>query len=259
MNIKLKSVHDMKKMRKANRIVGDILEMMHDLVRPGVSTYELNSKALDYIRKNGGKPAFLGVRVAHDIPPFPGVLCTSINEEVVHGIPSRDRKLHEGDIISIDVGVLKAGFYGDAACTYAVGEIDSEKRRLMDTTKESLKAGLKNFEYGKQLGDIGYAVQSVAEAEGYGIVKDFVGHGIGRGLWEEPQVPNYGEAGTGIELVPGMALAIEPMVNMGTGEVKIESDGWTVVTLDKKPSAHFEHSSVLTDNGLEILTMYPSW
>jgi len=254
--IKIKSKHDVKKMRKPNQIVGDILKMAKDIIKPGMSTYELNKKAYDYIIKQGGKPAFLGYRIAYDVIPFPGTLCISINEEVVHGIPSKERIIRSGDIVSIDVGVLKNGFYGDAAYTYLVGDVDEEKKRLCEITKKSLLAGIEAFKNGKTLGDIGHSVQSVAESAGFSVVKDFVGHGIGRDLHEAPQVQNYGLAGTGISLKPGMVLAIEPMVNIGTENVEVLSDGWTVVTEDRKPSAHYEHSTAKFEDEIEILTMF---
>lgn len=259
MNIKLKTKHDIKKMRKPNKIVGDILNMIGDIITPGISTYELDKKAYDYILKSGGKPAFLGYRIANDIPPFPGTLCISINEEVVHGIPSKDRIIRSGDIVSVDVGVLKGGFYGDAAYTYMVGEVSEQKKDLCRVTKESLMAGLKAFETQKTLGDVGHAIQTVAESNGYYVVKTFVGHGIGRELHEFPQVPNYGYPDSGIRLSNGMTLAIEPMVNIGTEEVEVLDDGWTVVTEDRQPSAHYEHTSALTENGLEILTMFDNF
>lgn len=256
MEIKLKSKHDIKKMKKPNQIVADILKMSKDLIKPGISTYELDKKAYNYIIKQGGKPAFLGYRIAYDIIPFPGTLCISINEEVVHGIPSKDRIIREGDIVSIDVGVLKNGFYGDAAYTYMVGDVDEEKKRLCEATRSSLLAGIEAFKTGKTLGDIGSAVQNVAESAGFSVVKDFVGHGIGRDLHEAPQVQNYGIAGTGISLKEGMVLAIEPMVNIGKENVEVLSDGWTVVTEDRKPSAHYEHTIAKIDGDVDILTMF---
>lgn len=256
MQIRIKSKHDIRKMRKPNQVVGDILKMIKDKIVPGISTYELDKMAYDYILKQGGKPAFLGYRVAYDIMPFPGTLCISINEEVVHGIPSRDRLVRSGDIVSVDVGVLKNGFYGDAAYTYLVGDVDDEKRRLCETTKASLLAGIEAFRNGNTLGDIGAAVQNVAESAGFSVVKSFVGHGIGRDLHEAPQVPNYGIAGTGFSLREGMVLAIEPMVNVGREDVEVLSDGWTVVTEDRKPSAHYEHTIAKIDGDVDILTMF---
>ena len=243
----IKSDDEVARMRKPNRIVAELLDYLGGLVRPGVTTKELDTKAEEFIRKRGGKPAFKGYH------GFPATICASINEEVVHGIPG-SRRLKEGDIIGIDLGVVMDGFYGDAAKTFAVGKIDSEAKRLMEVTEASLYKGISQAVAGNRLYDISHAVQQHVEAAGFSVVREFVGHGIGRQLHEDPQVPNYGPPHQGPELEEGMALAIEPMVNEGTWQVKVLQDGWTVVTADGKRSAHFEHTIVITGNGPEILT-----
>ncbi len=243
----IKSDDEVARMRKPNRIVAELLDYLGGLVRPGVTTKELDTKAEEFIRKRGGKPAFKGYH------GFPATICASVNEEVVHGIPG-SRRLKEGDIIGIDLGVVMDGFYGDAAKTFAVGKIDSEAKRLMEVTEASLYKGISQAVAGNRLYDISHAVQQHVEAAGFSVVREFVGHGIGRQLHEDPQVPNYGPPHQGPELEEGMALAIEPMVNEGTWQVKVLQDGWTVVTADGKRSAHFEHTIVITGNGPEILT-----
>lgn len=248
--IVLKSKAEIEKMRRSNQVVADVMKALAERVRPGVTTKELDRVAEELIRKSGGTPAFLGYR------GFPGTLCTSINEEVVHGIPSTKRVLKEGDVISIDCGVVLDGFYGDHAITFAVGKIAHRTQRLLVITEEALMKGIAQMVVGNRLGDVGAAVQAHVEAESFGVVRDYVGHGVGRNLHEEPQVPNYGQAGTGLRLKAGMVLAIEPMVNEGTADVKLLSDDWTVVTADGKPSAHFEHSVAITENGPDILSLH---
>ncbi len=243
----IKSDDEVARMRKPNRIVAELLDYLGGLVRPGVTTKELDTKAEEFIRKRGGKPAFKGYH------GFPATICASINEEVVHGIPG-SRRLKEGDIIGIDLGVVMDGFYGDAAKTFAVGKIDSEAKRLMEVTEASLYKGISQAVAGNRLYDISHAVQQHVEAAGFSVVREFVGHGIGRQLHEDPQVPNYGPPHQGPELEEGMALAIEPMVNEGTWQVKVLQDGWSVVTAGGKRSAHFEHTIVITGHGPEILT-----
>ncbi len=243
----IKSEDEIARMRKPNRVVAELLDYLEGLVRPGTTTKELDTKAEEFIRKRGGLPAFKGYH------GFPATICASINEEVVHGIPG-NRRLKEGDIIGIDLGVVMDGFYGDAAKTYAVGKIDPGAKRLMEVTEASLYKGIAQAVAGNRLYDISHAVQTHVEAAGFSVVRDFVGHGIGRQLHEDPQVPNYGPAHQGPRLERGMALAIEPMVNEGTWRVKVQKDGWTVVTADGKRSAHFEHTIVITDDGPEILT-----
>ena len=234
-------------MRKPNRVVAELLDYMRKLVRPGVTTKELDTKAEAFIIKRGGKPAFKGYH------GYPATICASINEEVVHGIPS-NRHLREGDIIGIDLGVVMDGFYGDAARTFAVGKVDETSLKLMEVTEAALYKGIEQAVPGNRLYDISHAVQEHVEAAGFSVVRDFVGHGIGRQLHEEPQVPNYGPPHQGPKLEEGMAIAIEPMVNEGTWQVKVLKDGWTVVTADGKRSAHFENTIVITENGPEILT-----
>ncbi len=243
----LKSPEEIAKIRRACRIVAEILQEIGSLVRPGITTKELDRVAEESIRKKGAVPAFKGYR------DYPCTLCTSINETVVHGIPS-NRVLQEGDMIGVDCGAIIEGFYGDAARTFSVGKIDPESQRLIDVTQESLHRGIGQMAVGNRMHDISWAVQSAAESAGFTVVRDFVGHGIGRNLHEEPQVPNFGKPGTGMRLVPGLVLAIEPMINQGGPEVKILDDGWTAVTVDGKRSAHFEHTVVLTDQGCEVLS-----
>lgn len=248
--IVLKSKAEVEKMRRANQVVVEVMKTLGAMIRPGVTTQDLDRVAEDLIRKQGGVPAFKGYR------GFPATLCTSINDEVVHGIPSGKRILNEGDVVSVDCGVVLDGFYGDHAITFAVGQIAPRTQRLLEITQEALMKGIEKMAVGNRLGDVGAAVQSHVESEGFGVVRDYVGHGIGRNLHEEPQVPNYGEPGSGLRLKAGMVLAIEPMINEGTGAVKLLSDDWTVVTADGKASAHFEHSVAITENGPDILSLH---
>jgi methionyl aminopeptidase len=234
-------------MEKAGSIVGEILESIKEMIQPGISTKEIELFADGRIRALGGKPAFKGYR------GYPASICTSVNEEVVHGIPS-SRKLREGDIISVDLGVYFDGFYGDGAVTIPVGKIDDDVAALLRITQEALDLGIENAVEGKRVNDISHAIQSHAEKNGFSVVRTFVGHGIGRELHEEPQVPNYGPPGKGPRLKEGMTLAIEPMVNAGTFEVKVLGDGWTAVTTDGKKSAHFEHTVLVTSGKPKILT-----
>jgi methionyl aminopeptidase len=249
--IELKSPAEIDKMRRPARIVADVLESLRAMVRPGVTTAELDRAAERMIQKAGARSAFKNYRVGAAV--FPAVLCVSINDEVVHGIPS-NRALRDGDIVSLDFGVEVEGYYGDAAITVAVGSVDEDSRRLIETTERSLYAGIEHLRPGERLGDVGAAVQRVAESEGFSVVRDFVGHGIGRALHEEPQVPNFGTPGRGRALKPGMVIAIEPMVNVGVPGVRVLEDGWTAVTADGRRSAHFEHTVAVTDDGPEILT-----
>jgi methionyl aminopeptidase len=245
----LKSSQEIEKMRRAGRVVREVLELVRDLVRPGATTLDLENAAEKRMTELGAKPAFKGYH------GFPAVLCTSINSEVVHGIPSAKRVLKEGDIVSVDCGAIIDGYYGDAAITVPVGQkIDPKTDRLLKVTEQSLHAGIAAVKPGATLGDIGAAVQSVVEAEGFSVVRDFVGHGIGSKMHEDPQVPNFGEAGRGMKLRAGMVLAIEPMVNAGKPEVRVLRDGWTAVTDDGSMSAHFEHTVAVTDTGSRILT-----
>jgi methionyl aminopeptidase len=243
----LKLPDEIEKLRTSNLIVAEILGGLRDRVRPGVTTGELNSYCEELSRKKRVKPAFKGYK------GYPFALCTSVNGEVVHGMPS-DRPLISGDILSLDFGVNYKGFYGDAAITVPVGAVSDEAKRLLEVTEAGLNDAIQQARAGNRLGDISSAVQKRVESAGFSVVRDFVGHGIGRNLHEDPQIPNYGIRGRGIELKPGMVLAIEPMVNEGSYEVKVLPDGWTVVTMDGKLSAHFEHSVAVTENGPDILS-----
>lgn len=245
-----KSEQEIGKMREAGRIVAEVLDMLEAHIQPGVRTEQLNKLADEYIRKRKGVPSFLGYR------GFPRAICTSINEVVVHGIPGKAR-IKEGDIIGVDVGVELDGYHGDAARTYAVGEVSKTARRLMKVTRMALEAGVDACRSGNRLGDVSHSIQQVVEGGGFSVVVQFVGHGIGREMHEEPQIPNFDTGKRGPKLCEGMVLAIEPMVNLGTHEVEIMDDGWTAVTADGKPSAHFEHSIVVRKGGGEILSMTP--
>lgn len=236
-------------MERAGRIVAEVLDLLRSMVRAGVTTKELEGVADDQIRARGGTPAFKGYR------GYPSSICTSVNEQVVHGIPS-SRRLREGDIISIDLGVYMEGFYGDAAITVPVGTVDKETAELVRVTEEALYLGIRNAVEGNRLHDISAAIQRNVEQNGFSVVRLFVGHGIGRELHEEPQIPNYGVPGQGPRLKSGMTLAIEPMVNAGSHDVRILDDGWTAVTVDGKKSAHFEHTVVVTPDEPIILTKY---
>jgi methionyl aminopeptidase len=242
---------EIEKIRRAGRIVAEVLRDLRQMAQPGVTTRELDRYAEAKIRARGGIPTFKGYR------GFPASICTSINEEVVHGIPS-DRKLQAGDIVGIDCGVTLDGYVADAAITVPVGEISEELQRLLRVTEEALYRAIEQARVGNRLYDISYAVQSYAEAHGYSVVRDFCGHGVGRQMHEDPQVPNFGTPGRGLRLRAGLVLAIEPMLNMGTHEVEIAEDGWTVRTVDRKPSAHFEHTIAITERGPVILTALDS-
>lgn len=250
-NIIKKSPAQIEAMKEAGRISAKVLREVGALVKPGVSTLELDRFVETMIRLEGGIPAFKGYG------GFPGSICASLNEQIVHGIPSADVILKEGDIISIDTGAIVDGWVGDNAWTFAVGRISAEKQRLLDITEKCMWAGLDAARPGNRMGDIGSAVQEIAEAAGYGVVRDYVGHGIGRDMHEEPNVPNYGRRHTGLKLEVGMVLAIEPMINMGTFRTKQMSDGWLVCTQDGLPSAHFEKTVAITEDGPLILTTEP--
>lgn len=245
--IELKNATQLEHMRKAGKITWETLELMRESVRPGITTQELDQIAEGYIRKCGAVPTFKGYG------DFPASICASVNEQVVHGIPGL-RVLQSGDIISIDCGATYEGYVGDAAITLAVGEISDELQKLLRVTEESLMLGIQQAVKGNRLYDISHAIQTHVEAHGFSVVRDYVGHGIGRAMHEEPQIPNYGKPGRGPRLDIGMCLAIEPMVNLGTYEVKSLRDHWTVVTKDGKASAHFEHTVAITENGPEIMT-----
>jgi methionyl aminopeptidase len=249
--IELKSSEEIEKMSRASRIVAEVLAALRHQIKPGMTTEELDRFAEKFILERGGKPAFKGYQVRDKI--YQHTLCVSVNDEVVHGIPS-SRVLTEGDIVGLDIGVVVDGYYGDAAITVPVGAISDGARRLLQVTEEALHRGIAQAIVGNRISDISHAVQSHAEGANFSVVTEFVGHGIGRRLHEEPQVPNYGEPGKGPRLRPGMTLAIEPMVNMGRPETRLLADGWTAVTRDRSLSAHFEHTIVVTDAGPRILT-----
>ena len=250
--ILIKSKKEIDFIRESNKIVAETLQLVKHHTKPGVSTLELDKIAEDWIRSNDGVPAFKGYKQYGTID-FPGTICASVDEEVVHGIPG-NRILKEGEIFSVDIGVLKDGYYGDAARTLFIGEPDATVKKLLEVTEESLQRGIDQAIIGNYLGDISFAIQECAEANGFSVVRDLVGHGIGKKLHEEPQVPNYGNPRTGVQLKEGMALAIEPMVNVGGWMIKILNDNWTVVTKDGSLSAHFENTIVITKEGPEILT-----
>ena len=246
--IPIKSEEEIKILAEANRIVAAILQSLKSIVRPGVSTKELEHLADELIKKSGAIPAFKGYK------GYPASICTSVNEEVVHGIPSSKRILKDGDIVGVDLGVKFKDYYGDATITYPVGKINSDAQRLLEVTEKALYEGIEKCRKDNYLFDISSAIQSFVEENGYNVVRDFVGHGIGRELHEEPQVPNFGKPHTGAVLREGMVLSIEPMVNQGTWEVKVLDDGWTAVTLDGSLSCHFEHTIAIMKNGPVILS-----
>lgn len=251
--IQLKSKRELEKMRVAGRHVGEILVRLREIAKPGATTADINREALAEIRRRGVGSSFLGYAPG-GLPPYPAAICTSVNEEIVHGIPAA-RELRSGDVLKLDFGVVYQGFHGDSAVSIPIGEISEEHRGLLEATRASLYAAIEQMVPGNRLGDISNAVQSTAEGAGYSVVRDFVGHGIGRSLHEPPQVPNFGPPGRGPRLKPGMVLAIEPMVNLGTEKVEILDDRWTAITADRKLSAHFEHSIAITQSGPEILTL----
>ncbi len=244
----LKTREEIEKMRRSGAIVAQVLHEIAELVKPGATTADLDLFAQTRTKELGAKPAFKGYH------GFPGTLCVSVNEEVVHGIPSKKRILKEGDIVGVDFGVSLDGWFGDSARTFAVGRVSPEARKLLEITEKSLYLGIDQAKAGNNLFDIGHAVQNFVEGHGYSVVREFVGHGIGKNLHEDPQVPNFGVRGKGMVLKPGMVIAIEPMINAGKPEVRVLADGWTAVTSDKKLSAHFEHTVAITEAGTEILT-----
>ena len=248
--IQLKTPQQIELMKVAGRITGEALLVAKEMIREGVTTKEIDDKIRTYIKKCGAKPTFLGYG------GFPGSACISINDEVIHGIPSNNKILKNGDIVKIDVGATYKGFIGDSAATFAVGQISSEAQRLISATEQSFYEGIKAIESleSPRLGDVGHAIQTYAEAQGFSVVREYTGHGVGAELHEDPNVPNYGTAGRGVRIYNGMTLAIEPMINQGVKEVRVLKDGWTVVTADGKLSAHYEHSIAVTDNGIILLT-----
>lgn len=248
--IELKSAGELEAMRRAGRIVAKLLQHLAALIRPGITTKALDEEALRFIMDAGAKPAFLGYR------GFPASICVSVNEEVVHGIPGA-RKIRNGDLVSLDAGAIVDGWYSDAATTCLVGDVTPEARRLADVTRRALDEGIANARVGRRVSDISHAVQQTIEREGFGIVREFVGHGIGRALHEDPPIPNFGSPNVGPRLKEGMTLAIEPMVTLGGDEVKILRDGWTAVTQDRSLAAHFEHTVAVTADGPDVLTAVP--
>ncbi len=248
--ISIKSERELAQMRTSCRIVGQILEEMCQMAAPGITTWDLDKYAESRCKELGVKPAFKGYH------GFPATVCISVNSEVVHGIPSKKKVLKEGDIVGLDFGVLREGWYGDSARTVGIGSIPSEAQRLLDVTRESLFRGIAQCREGNRVFDIGHAIQNYVEAFGFSVVREFVGHGIGRALHEDPQVPNYGPKGKGLPLRVGMVLAIEPMINAGSHEVRVLEDGWTAVTADHSLYAHFEHTVAIAPSGPEILTVY---
>ena len=246
--IHIRSTGEVQKISRACQIVKETLEIIQEMIVPDISTLELDIEAEKFIRSKGAQPGFKGLY------GYPATLCVSVEDEVVHGIPN-NRKLQDGEIVSVDVGSLIEGYYGDHAKSFAVGKVDPEKEKLMSVTRECLLDGIDQATPGNRIGDIGYAVQRRAESNGYGVVTELVGHGIGTKLHEDPQIPNFGKPGTGPKIEAGMCFAIEPMINMGTPGVYTKKDGWTVCTKDGMPSAHFEHTITITEDGAKILTI----
>lgn len=253
--IYLKNREEIELMRESALMVSRTLAIIAREIKPGAIPMQLDKLAEEFIRDNGGEPAFKGYKGAHGVPDFPATLCISINEAVVHGIPTKVA-LRDGDIVSVDCGVKKNGFFGDHAYTFAVGEIKPEVQKLIDVTKESLYLGIAQMVSGNRIGDISYAIQQHAEKNGFSVVRELVGHGLGKKMHEEPEVPNYGKRGDGPKIKEGMVLAIEPMINMGTKNIKQLPDGWTIITTDKKPSVHFEHDVAVIDGKPNILSTY---
>jgi len=247
--IYLKTSEEIELLRESNMLVGKTLGELAKIIRPGVTTLELDKVAEEFIRDNGGEPGFL------DYGGFPNTLCISINDQVVHGIPS-SYVLESGDIVSVDCGVYMNNYHGDSAYTFPVGDVDTEVLNLLKTTKESLYKGIEAAVEGNRIGDVGYAVQQHAEANGFSVVRELVGHGVGKDLHEDPQVPNYGRRGQGVKLKTGMVIAIEPMINLGKRQVVQEEDGWTIVTKDRKPSAHYEHTVAIGKGSADILSSF---
>ncbi|MDX9920541.1 MAG: type I methionyl aminopeptidase [Paludibacter sp.] len=248
--IYLKSDEEIELLRISNQIVAKTLAEIAKIIAPGVSTAQLDKVAEEFIRDNGAVPGFLGYG------GFPGSICTSVNDQVVHGIPSDKVILQNGDIISVDCGAYINGFHGDSAYTFCVGDVKPEIRELLRTTKESLYKGIEQAQEGRRLGDLGYAIQNYCESKGYSVVREMIGHGVGRNLHESPEVPNYGRKGNGPMLKSGMTIAIEPMINLGSRHLVFEKDGWTTRTLDRKPSAHFEHSVAIRKGKADILSSF---
>ena len=250
----LKSFHEIEIMRSANRIVSEILAELREKVVAGISTADIDQLANALMRKKGARSAFKGYQIRNGMVPFPATICVSLNNEIVHGIPSPQKIIREGDVVSLDFGVIYQDFYGDAALTFAVGEVKPDIKRLLTTTAAALEEGIAQACVGNRLGDISAAIQEKVESEGFSVVREFVGHGVGRRLHEDPPVPNYGVRDRGMRLREGLVLAIEPMVNVGKADVVMKSDGWTAVTKDGSLSAHFEHSIAITEKGPIVLS-----
>ena len=251
--IKLKSKAHVETMRKSGKAASIMLQRIGEAIEPNISTYQLDQICRKTIKELGGESSFLDYKLPNH-PPYPATICASINEEIVHGIPHKDRILKAGDIVSIDTAIFLDGFHGDNAFTFAVGKISDQAQKLREVTKASLYEAIDQAKSGNRLGDVCHAIQSYVENQGFSVARDFVGHGIGRQMHEAPQVPNYGEPGTGIRLKPGMVLAIEPMINIGTSQSVVLEDGWTAVTADLSLSAHFEHTVAILSDGPDILT-----
>lgn len=251
--IYLKTDEEIELIRESCQLVSRTIAEVGKRIKEGISTIELDKIAEEFIRDNGAKPAFKGYRKENSV--FGYTLCVSVNEQVVHGVPG-SYVLKNGDVVSVDCGVLKNGFYGDSAYTFSVGDVSKEVTQLLQVTKESLYKGIENAVAGKRVGDIGSAVEEYVSKFGYGIVRELVGHGIGRSLHETPEVPNYGKRGSGVRMEEGLVIAIEPMINLGKRDVKVEKDGWTVSAVDKRPSAHFEHTVAVKKNKVDILTTF---
>lgn len=250
----LKSNQEIEIMRVANRIVSEILTELRETIRPGISTSEIDRIAAELIRKKGVRSAFKGYQLRNGTVPFPATICISLNDEVVHGIPSAHRVIKNGDVVSLDFGVIYRDFYGDAAVTFALGKVTADTQRLIDATAAALEEGIAQVKVGNRLGHVSAAIQGRVESEGFSVVREFVGHGVGRRLHEDPPVPNYGVPDRGVRLREGMVIAIEPMVNAGKPEVQLKDDGWTAVTRDGSLSAHFEHSVAITEKGPAVLS-----
>ncbi|GAA5500773.1 methionine aminopeptidase 1 [Deinococcus xinjiangensis] len=250
--ISLKSAREIEIMRRAGGLVAETFRVLEPHVKAGVTLRELDKIAEEHIRKAGALPAYLGYGPKNN--PFPGTICASVNEVICHGIPD-DRELKEGDIIGVDIGVLLNGYYGDACYTYTVGQVQPDVQKLVDTTRDALQAGLDTVRAGSRVGDIGYAIQTLAEGRGLSVVEEYTGHGVGKRLHEDPTIWHKGVRYTGLKLQAGMVFTIEPMINLGRSETRLMPDGWTVITADKKPSAQFEHTLVVTPKGYDILTL----
>ena len=247
--ITIKSQREIELMRESGKLTRDVLDYLKTLIKVGMTTYEIDKLAYDFITKAGAYPSFLGYA------GYPASTCISIDEMVVHGIPSKDIVIKEGQIVSVDVGVVLNGWQGDAARTFMIGDVGEQKKRLVEVTEQCFFKAIENLNDGTPIGNIGNAVQSYAESNGYSVVRALTGHGIGKEMHEDPSVPNYGRKGTGVRLKKGMVIAIEPMINQGGYQVEFLSDGWGVVTKDRKPSAHYENTIAITENGVEILTL----